>query len=115
MTWIVWADPPKSISSGWDFKSDYFPRKFAYKKEALICQKEAEGKGGRNILVQKYSKYLPYKYNVPCSGCCGTTMNWDCENFPGWFPMCLKCVAERKFTNYPNQSVDSFGQLIVSR
>jgi hypothetical protein len=38
-----------------DFRSDYFPRKFAYKKDAAELVKEVEQKGGKAV-VEKANK-----------------------------------------------------------
>ena len=37
-----------------DFRSDFFPRGFAYKKDALELKKEVEKKGGEAQVIKGY-------------------------------------------------------------
>ena len=41
-----------------DFRNDYFPRSFAYKKDALNLVKEVESKGGEAV-AEKVKKKAP--------------------------------------------------------
>lgn len=49
--WVVYVTVPKNL--GWPWKPEYFPRKFAYKKDALLLAKSAKEQGGLNIKVEK--------------------------------------------------------------
>lgn len=52
--WIVHANPPKNfLNSKWDFRHNYFPRKFAYKKDAIEAAQEAKNKGGTEVRIEK--------------------------------------------------------------
>ena len=51
--YLVHAERPKSLINRWDFRGDFFPRKVAYKKDALELAREAKGKGGTSIRVEK--------------------------------------------------------------
>ncbi len=48
--WIVILTKPPVIN---DFRSDYFPRSFNYKKDALALVVEVERKGGKAIVERK--------------------------------------------------------------
>lgn len=50
--WKVRLVKPPKIN---DFRSDYFPRGFHYKKDALALKKEVEEKGGEAV-VEKGTK-----------------------------------------------------------
>lgn len=50
--WVVNAKPG-SIKGEWDFRHDFFPRKVAYKKDALELAEEARKKGGTSVTVEK--------------------------------------------------------------
>ncbi len=40
-------------NTGWDFRSDFFPRKLFYKKDAKELAEEAKKKGGKDISIEK--------------------------------------------------------------
>ncbi len=50
MPWTVKLTKTPTIN---DFRSDFFPRKFAYKKDAQELQKEVENKGGKSQLIKE--------------------------------------------------------------
>lgn len=64
--WIVYDTAPSTVSdpsgSGkgfwkvWDYASNYFPRKFHYKKDAKICAADALSRGGVDVRVEKVKK-----------------------------------------------------------
>ncbi len=57
MAYIVHAIPPiDRLKHGWDFAFCFFPRKVAYKKEAIAYKKEAERKGATNIRIEHAKK-----------------------------------------------------------
>lgn len=54
MAWIVHAKAPfRGGMKGWDFRADFFPRKVAYKKDALELAQEAKQKGGTDVRLEK--------------------------------------------------------------
>lgn len=45
--------PSVFSNTGWDFRSDFFPRKLSYKKDAKELAEEAKKKGGKDISIEK--------------------------------------------------------------
>lgn len=50
MPWIVRLIRAPKIN---DFRSDFFPRRFAYKKDAEELRKEVAGKGGEAVVLKE--------------------------------------------------------------
>jgi hypothetical protein len=48
--WVVYATPP---TTGWVFPNNYFPRSFAYKKDATQRAKEARQAGATDVVVKR--------------------------------------------------------------
>ena len=52
--WIVTVGTPGAIGKGWDYASNYFPRKFHYKRDATGCKRDAEKKGATGVTVTPF-------------------------------------------------------------
>lgn len=52
MSWIVTLTKPCVVN---DFRSDFFPRKLHYKKDAIELVKEVQSKGGDATVTKKPS------------------------------------------------------------
>jgi len=52
MSWIVYADAKPDGTWG-AYGSDYFPRKFKYKKDAVRCGMTARNHGLKNIRIKQ--------------------------------------------------------------
>lgn len=39
-------------TTGWDYPDNYFPRGWAYKKEAVKCKERAERLGGKGVTIK---------------------------------------------------------------
>jgi hypothetical protein len=51
----MWVVEIVKVGTRFDFRGDYFPRKFYYKADAIRLKNEVESKGGEAI-VKKFTK-----------------------------------------------------------